>query len=197
MITILPVTVDKSIFAWALLIFRTDRWTQLSQVLRCIAIAENENWNIEILQIASSLDYTGTQFSPALEKTFERIHSSKLDFVKVCGQNYGGASRMSGVYTGETRIRSRQSKDSYVHCASHNLNPVPNNTMTAIQQVMDYFSMAEVYTISIMEMLRDEKQSHYIRLAWKLASETKCHKMDITVAIANCPLPLDMAKSLL
>jgi hypothetical protein len=84
------------------------------------------------------------QFSPALYEIFECVHSNKLDLVKLCGQNYDGASGMSGVYTGEeTRIRSRQSNTSYVHCASHNLNLVPNNTMTAIPQVMDYFSMAE------------------------------------------------------
>jgi hypothetical protein len=47
--------------------------------------------------------------------------------------------------------------------------------------------MAEVYTISIMEMLRDEKQSHYIRLAWKLASETMCHEMDITGWLVQLP----------
>lgn len=136
--------------------------------------------------------------SPAPEETFECIHSNKLDFVKLCGQNYDGASGMSGVYTGETRIRSRHSQVSYVHCASHNLNPVPNNTMTAITQVMDYFSMAEVYTISIMEMLWDKKQSHYIRLAWKLASETTWYKTDFTgwLATGHC-LCTDKAKSLL
>lgn len=139
--------------------------SQLSQVLHHICIAENENGNLDIFQTASSLDYTATQFSPALEETLECTHSNKPEFIKLCGQNYDGAPGMSGVYTGETRIRCRQSKASYVHCASHNLNSVPNNTMTAIPQVMDYFSMAEVYTISIMEMLRDEKQSHYIRLA--------------------------------
>jgi hypothetical protein len=101
--------------------------------------------NFEILQIASSLDYTTTQISPSVEETFMCIQSNKLEFVKLSGQNYDGASGMSGVYKVQTKIRSRQSKASYVHCASQNLNPLSYNTMTVIPQVMDYFSMTEVY----------------------------------------------------
>lgn len=51
---------------------------------------------------------------------------------------------MSGVYTGvQTRIRFKESKTSYANCSSHIVNVVLNDTVTAVPQVMDYFSTAE------------------------------------------------------
>jgi hypothetical protein len=50
---------------------------------------------------------------------------------------------MSGVYTGvQTGIRFKVIETSYADCSSHTVNVVLKDTVTAIPQVMDYFSTA-------------------------------------------------------
>jgi hypothetical protein len=111
-----------------------------------VSTAGNKNGNSKSLQTASFLDFTTTtaQYAPAMEKKKNQcIHRIKLDFLKLCGQYYDGASSTSDVYTGrENGIGSRQ-RALYVNCVSHNVNRVPSNTIMAIPQVMDYFPTVE------------------------------------------------------
>ena len=78
-------------------------------------------------------------------------HLSRIgvDFQKLVGQGYDGASTMAGHLSGvQKRIRDKYSRAIFVHCASHCLNlvindqskvPIIRNTCAVIRETIDFF----------------------------------------------------------
>lgn len=67
------------------------------------------------------------------EQTIEIFKENGLDIDKFRGIGLDGAASMSGKHNGlQARLRKRQKKAKYVHCASHNLNLVVNDSVKNI-----------------------------------------------------------------
>ena len=72
-----------------------------------------------------------------------------VDFQKLVGQGYDGASTMAGhLIGGQTCIRDKYPRAIFVHCASHCLNlvvndqskiPIIRNTCAAIREIIHFF----------------------------------------------------------
>ena len=60
-----------------------------------------------------------------------------LDVKKCRGQGYDGASVIKGAYSGvQALIRNISPNADYVHCASHNLNLVLNDSQSSVESLL-------------------------------------------------------------
>lgn len=85
------------------------------------------------------------------------------DLAKLRGQGYDGAANMSGVYSGlQARIRQRNPSARFVHCCTHNLNLVINDSVTNVQEVRQFYEQLERIYVFFSSPRR-----------WAMLSETK------------------------
>ncbi|ROL50526.1 Zinc finger MYM-type protein 1 [Anabarilius grahami] len=72
------------------------------------------------------------------------LESESISIHKCRGQGYDGASAMSGAYSGvQKRILAREPSAIYIHCASHNLNPVLNDACQNVTEVRGYYDTVQ------------------------------------------------------
>ncbi|KAL4084862.1 hypothetical protein QTP88_027741 [Uroleucon formosanum] len=90
------------------------------------------------------------------EQTIEIFKENGFDIGKFRGIGLDGAASMSGKHNGlQARLRKRQKKAKYVHCASHNLNLVVNDSVKNIAEIRQFFEMLEtLYTFFGNSILR-------------------------------------------
>jgi len=115
----------------------------------------------------------------AMEKqTIEIFKENGLDIGKFRGIGLDGAASMSGKHNGlQARLRKRQQKAKYVHCASHNLNLVVNDSVKNIAEIRQFFEMLEtLYTFfgnSILRWSMLKKESSDISRSLKRLCPTR------------------------
>lgn len=82
------------------------------------------------------------------KQTIEIFKENGLDIGKFKGIGLDGAASMSGKHNGlQARLRKRQQKAKYIHCASHNLNLVVNDSVKNISEIRQFFEMLETLYI--------------------------------------------------
>ena len=91
-------------------------------------------------------DQTAKGFKKAVT-TF--LKENNIDFTKCRGQAYDGCSVMSGEYNG---LQAQFLKDNkyakYVHCASHSLNLVLNDSVNGVLEAKEFFdTLGGLYTV--------------------------------------------------
>ncbi|KAL4125996.1 hypothetical protein QTP88_010228 [Uroleucon formosanum] len=112
------------------------------------------------------------------EQTIEIFKENGLDIGKFRGIGLDGAASMSGKHNDlQTRLRKRQKKAKYVHCASHNLNLVVNDSVKNIAEIRQFFEMLEtLYTFfgnSILRWSMLKKESSDISRSLKRLCPTR------------------------
>lgn len=112
------------------------------------------------------------------EQTIEIFKENGLDIDKFRGIGLDGAASMSGKHNGlQARLRKRQKKAKYVHCASHNLNLVVNDSVKNIPEIRQFFEMLEsLYTFfgnSILRWAKLKKESSDISRSLKRLCPTR------------------------
>ncbi|XP_023247158.1 uncharacterized protein LOC106642184 [Copidosoma floridanum] len=125
---------------------------QLSIIVRYAVITRSENRepvDTEIREVFLGL-YAVTKHGAAdlVNQVTELFAEKSIDMKKCVGPGYDGASVMSGMYNGvQKRIKDIQPNAEYVHCASHNLNLVINDSVSGCVEVHNFFStIQEMYT---------------------------------------------------
>lgn len=114
----------------------------------------------------------------AMEEQTIEILRMVLILVKFRGIGLDGATSMSGKHNGlQARLRKRQKKAKYVHCASHNLNLVLNDSVKNIPEIRQFFEMLEsLYTLfgnSILRWAKLKKESSDISRSLKRLCPTR------------------------
>lgn len=112
------------------------------------------------------------------EQTIEIFKENGLDIDKFREIGLDGAASMSGKHNGlQARLRKRQKKAKYVHCASHNLNLVVNDSVKNIPEIRQFFEMLEsLYTFfgnSILRWAKLKKESSDISRSFKRLCPTR------------------------
>lgn len=145
---------------------------QLSIVFRYVLIKKDENEKPTELQIKETFcGFTKVidQTSQGLETIVLNAIESFTDLSKLRGQGYDGAANMSGVYSGlQARIRQRNPSAKYVHCCTHNLNLVINDSVTNVQEVRQfYYQLERIYVFFSSPrrwaMLSEIKQTNFVK----------------------------------
>lgn len=120
---------------------------QLSIVIRYVVIRKDDNDRPVELQIKEAFcGFTKVtdQTSQGLETIVLEAIECFADITKLRGQGYDGAAHMSGVYSGlQARIRQRNPFARFVHCCTHNLNLVINDSVTNVQEVRQFYEQLE------------------------------------------------------
>ncbi|XP_065675794.1 zinc finger MYM-type protein 1-like [Hydra vulgaris] len=75
------------------------------------------------------------------------LKNKGIDLKKRRGQGDDGANMMSGIYNGvQKKINNIQPSTQHVHCVSHNLNLVINDTVSGCKEVNNFFiNLQEIY----------------------------------------------------
>lgn len=120
-------------------ISKTD---QLSVVIRYVSYKPDVD-KLEIMESFLGFLQVSDQSSRGIEETILKfLQDNSIVIVKCRGQGYDGASVMSGAYTGvQTRIKSKSPNAEYVHCASHNLNLVLNDSVKSFREIEDFYDV--------------------------------------------------------
>ena len=130
-------------------ISKTD---QLSQIIRYVTIERDERGipmkleiNESFLGFQSLTDHHSENLADVILGCIEK---NGLTIKKLRGQGYDGAANMSGVYSGvQARIKKKQPLAVYIHCMSHNLNLVLNDSCDGISEIKNFYGMMEkLYT---------------------------------------------------
>lgn len=135
---------------WALILDSTSditRTDQLSVIIRRVQI-DGDKCSIEenFLGFVKLDDATATGIV-STTKVF--LQSLGINFSKIRGQGYDGASVMSGIHAGvQTLIKSMViAPVPFVHCGSHNLNLVINDAVNSVVENENFFGLLrELFT---------------------------------------------------
>ena len=135
---------------WALILDSTSditRIDQLSVIIRRVQI-DGDKCSIEenFLGFVKLVDATATGI---VSTTKAFLHSLGINFSKIRGQGYDGASVMSGIHAGvQTLIKSMVTAPvPFVHCGSHNLNLVINDAVNSVVENENFFGLLrELFT---------------------------------------------------
>ena len=124
---------------------------QLSLTIRYAKLIHDESGRPKEVQIKETFlgfyecrSQTAANMS---EQILQLLRDKQLSLDRCRGQGYDGASTMSGVYGGvQKRLLDQQPLAIYVHCATHNLNLVLNDAVSAVREVEACFTtMQELY----------------------------------------------------
>ncbi|XP_022168799.1 zinc finger MYM-type protein 1-like [Myzus persicae] len=155
---------------------------QVSTIYRYVHIEKDELGipkSIEIKEDFIGFSEAEGSTGEAIEKqTIEIFKENGLDIGKFRGIGLDGAASMSGKHNGlQARLRKRQQKAKYVHCASHNLNLVVNDSVKNIVEIRQFFEMLEtLYTFfgnSILRWSMLKKESSDISRSLKRLCPTR------------------------
>ncbi|KAE9525634.1 hypothetical protein AGLY_014161 [Aphis glycines] len=125
---------------------------QVSMIYRYVHIEKDELGTPKSIEIKEDFigfsegeGYTGEAME---EQTIEIFKENCLDIDKFRGIGLDGAASMSGKHNGlQARLWKRKKKAKYVHCASHNLNMVVNDSVKNIPEIRQFFEMLESFIL--------------------------------------------------
>ena len=143
---------------WALILDSTSditRTDQLSIIIWRVQI-DGDKCSIEenFLGFVKLDDATATGI---VSTTKAFLESLGINFSKIRGQGYDGASVMSGIHTGvQTLIKSIVTAPvPFVHCGSHNLNLVINDAVNSVVENENFFGLLrELFTFFAFSLNR-------------------------------------------
>ena len=134
---------------WSIILDTTSditRVDQLSIIVRWVDIREE---NFELTEsFLGFVEVTAADAQGLVETTKEYLKGLGVDFKRIRGQGYDGANVMSGVRGGVQKLIKNicTSPVPFVHCASHNLNLVINDSVESITQNQNFFTaMQEIF----------------------------------------------------
>ena len=134
---------------WSIILDTTSditRIDQLSVIVRWVDITED---NFELVEsFLGFVEVSNADAHSLVETTKKFVKNLGIDFSRLRGQGYDGASVMSGVRGGVQKLIKEmcQSPVPFVHCASHNLNLVINDMVACIPQNTKFFTiMQEIF----------------------------------------------------
>ncbi|XP_050519845.1 zinc finger MYM-type protein 1-like [Daktulosphaira vitifoliae] len=155
---------------------------QVSTIYRYVHIEKNELGIPKSIEIKEDFigfsEAEGSTGEAIEEQTVKTFKDNGLDIGKFRGIGLDGAASMSGKHNGlQARLRKRQKKAKYVHCASHNLNLVINDSVKDITEIRQFFEMLEtLYTFfgnSILRWAKLKKESCEISRSLKRLCPTR------------------------
>lgn len=130
---------------------------QMSIVIRHITLSETPTSGNEIKINESFLgfwelrDQSSEGYETQILSTLEKLG---IDIEKCRGQGYDGASTMSGQYTGlQQRIKAKVPNAEYVHCASHSMNLVINDSVSHVPEIAQFFDIVQRVYVFFSESL--------------------------------------------
>ena len=143
---------------WALILDSTSNITrtdQLSVIIRRVQI-DGDKCSIEenFLGFVKLDDATATGI---VSTTKAILQSLGINFSKIHGQGYDGASVMSGIHAGlQTLIKSIVTAPvPFLHCGSHNLNLVINDAVNSVVENENFFGLLrELFTFFAFSLNR-------------------------------------------
>lgn len=122
---------------------------QLSVIIRYVTIINDGiSGNPVDIQINETFlgfheitDQTGSGISDFILSFLE---SNSIPISKCRGQGYDGAANMRGVYSGvQMKIKNQQPYAEYVHCASHNLNLILQDSCNHVEEIRNYYDQIQ------------------------------------------------------
>ena len=125
---------------------------QMSIIFRYVQIIRDETCKPLKLNIKETFmgfhNTTNHSASGMTEQILSFLNSQSINLKKCRGQGYDGANVLKGAYNSvQTRIKNIEPLAEYVHCASHNLNLVINDTVSGCKEVVNFFTLLqEIYT---------------------------------------------------
>ncbi|XP_050528824.1 zinc finger MYM-type protein 1-like [Daktulosphaira vitifoliae] len=155
---------------------------QVSTIYRYVHIEKDELGIPKSIEIKEDFigfsEAEGSTGEAIEEQTVKTFKDNGLDIGKFRGIGLDGAASMSGKHNGlQARLRKRQKKAKYVHCASHNLNLVINDSVKDITEIRQFFEMLEtLYTFfgnSILRWAKLKKESCEISRSLKRLCPTR------------------------
>lgn len=130
---------------------------QMSIVIRYVTLSENPTHGNEIKINESFLgfwelrDQSSEGYETKILSTLEKLG---IDIEKCRGQGYDGASTMSGQYTGlQQRIKAKAPNAEYVHCASHSMNLVINDSVSHVPEIAQFYNILQIVYVFFSESL--------------------------------------------
>ena len=128
---------------WSIILDTTSditRVDQLSVIIRWVDISEEK---FELTEsFLGFVEVTAADAQGLVDTTKQYLKQFGLDFTRIRGQGYDGANVMSGVRGGVQKLIKDicTSPVPFVHCASHNLNLVINDSVQGIAQNDNFFA---------------------------------------------------------
>ena len=131
---------------WSIILDSTSdvsRVDQLSVVIRWVQI-EGDNCSV-VESFVGFVKVTSPDAKGIASTAKNFIETLGIDFGKIRGQGYDGASVMSGVHAGVQSLIQEASSSSvpFVHCGCHNLNLVINDAVDSVVENKGFFWCAQ------------------------------------------------------
>lgn len=132
-------------------ISKTD---QLSIVVRHVSVDGNENKLTIQESFLGFIAITNQGAENITNEVCSFLEKNNIPIEKCRGQGYDGAAVMSGEYTGlQSRIKEKSQNAEYVHCASHNLNLVLNDSVSDITEMIVFYDLINQIYVFFSESL--------------------------------------------
>lgn len=121
---------------------------QMSQIFRYVTIERDDSGVASDVKVKESFlgfrEVSDQSASELAKDIMASIEDNGLDLSKCRGQGYDGAANMSGVYSGvQARIAAKEPLALYVHCATHNLNLLINDSVKNIPELVRFYDTVE------------------------------------------------------
>ena len=156
---------------------------QLSITLRYVSMihdADGLTTNLKICESFLGFIEVKDQSAAGLEiEVLKFLEDTEL-LLKWCrGQGYDGANVMSGKYNGlQKKISDVEKNALYVHCGSHNLNLVLNDSVKGVISVKKFFATVEKLYVFFGASIK----------LWQLLQETSCTENEVQISLKKlCP----------
>lgn len=126
---------------YSIIVDETTDASHREQICICLRFVDKDARNNhiireEFLTFGSAKDLSGAGLA---RQILDFLNSSGLDLKNLCGQGYDGARSMSGHIKGvQSRIQALAPDATYVHCSSHTLNLVLNDSC-AVPEIRNMF----------------------------------------------------------
>ena len=125
------------------------RVDQLSVIVRWVNVTGEECTVVEcFLGFTKVTDPNAVGIASTAEKFIKDLG---IDFNKLRGQGYDGASVMSGIHAGVQALVKKlvEAPVPFVHCGCHTLNLVINDAATSVTENEKFFMLLKTYAISL------------------------------------------------
>ena len=134
---------------WSIILDTTSDITRVDQLSVVVRWVDIRGESFEITEsFLGFVEVTAADAQGLVDTTKKYLEKLGVDFKKIRAQGYDGASVMSGVRGGVQKLIKNLSESPvpFVHCASHNLNLVINDSVSSIAQNENFFSaMQEIF----------------------------------------------------
>ncbi|XP_065665697.1 zinc finger MYM-type protein 1-like [Hydra vulgaris] len=140
---------------------------QLSIVIRHVHIDRSENEKATHFNIIETFlgffELTDHSAKGITDEVLRILSELNIQIEKCYGQGYDGASVMSGTYNGlQSKIKQMQPNAEYIHCNSHNLNLVVNDSVSGCHDVMPFYAkLQNIYSFFGSSINRSDLLSQF------------------------------------